>query len=115
MERSSNASDSLSASMFSSSQWSVSGGNRVSLSGNFAADGGEAQFAVQLNELTLADVMTTAWAAEVEHELADRGGGWTPTEASNDCRRLGVMGHRLRAEAVLVVLPTLLVVLRSQN
>ena len=51
---------------------------QISVSGNFAADGGEAQFAVQLDELTLVDVMTTTWDGEVEYELTDRGVGGVP-------------------------------------
>ncbi len=47
---------------------------QISVSSNFAGDGGEAQFAVKLGELTLVDVSTISWAGEVGYELTGEGG-----------------------------------------
>ena len=46
---------------------------QISVSGNFADDGSDRQFAVKLGDLTLVDVSTTTWSGEVEYELADPG------------------------------------------
>ena len=47
----------------------------ISVSGNFADDGDDAQFAVELGELVLVDVSTATWSGEVEYELTSGGAG----------------------------------------